>query len=214
MTNTIITTTFILYMRPNQSYNECIKQLNDAFGALTPLTDKTLNEINKIFELKYIPKHTHLVKAGQVVNKIWFLNRGLLRSYFYKDDNECTTWFMTENFPFTNYRSFITQQPSLDNIITVEDSIVLETTRQNVYEIYAKYSDANTLGRIFAELYFLRHDAHVYDLLFSSAEDRYIHFLERMPGLDDRVKSKDLASYLGMTKETISRLKSKRKIAS
>lgn len=193
------------------NHSECLKEMNDLFTALTPMTNDAITDINQIFELKIIPKNTFVLKEGVVMNKIYFLNHGLLRSYFHRNGNECTTWFMLEKSPFTNFRSFITQQPSLDNIITLEECVVLETTRSKLYELYDKHHCTNTLSRIFSETYFLRHDAHVNDLLFSSAEERYKNFREQMPELEDKVKSKDLSSYLGMTKETLSRVRAKYK---
>ena len=191
--------------------NKAIEEMLHIFNSLCPLDDEAKKSISVIFEQKFIPKNTLLVTNGSVVNKIWFLNTGLLRSFFYKDGKECTTWIMLDKFPFTNYRSFITGNPSIDNIVTVEDCVVLETTREKVYKLYDQYPAANALGRTFAEIYFLRHDAHVNSILFSSAEERYNNLMDAMPSIVDRMKDKDIASYLGLTKETYSRILSKYK---
>lgn len=194
-----------------ESLEKVIEEMLELFSKITPLTVEAKEDISKIFGLKFIKKDTMLVYEGKRLNKIWYLHDGLLRSYFSKDDKECTTWIMMDKFPFTNYRSFITSEPSIENIITVEDCILLETTREKVYDIYMRHHCAETLGRKIAEMYFIRHDAHLHSILFSSAEDRYNEFVSKMPNIIDRMKAKDIATYLGISKETFSRITTKNK---
>lgn len=191
------------------SIEKVIDEMLELFSSITPLTDEVKKDISTVFELKFVKKDTNLVNDGRKLNKMWFLYDGLLRSYFLKDGKECTTWIMMDKFPFTNYRSFITCEPSIENIVTVEDCILLETTREKVYDIYMKHHCAETLGRKIAEMYFIRHDAHLHSILFSSAEERYHEFVSKMPNIIDRMKAKDIATYLGISKETFSRIKNK-----
>ncbi len=187
------------------------KEMLNLFTSISPLTDEAIADISTIFELKIVKKNTLLAKEGTKINKMWFLYEGLLRSFFLKDGRECTTWIMMDKFPFTNYKSFITNEPSIENIITVEDCVLLETTRDKVHQMYAKYHCVETVGRKIAEMYFVRHDAHLHSMLFASAEERYDDFITKMPDIIDRMKSKDIASYLGISKETFSRIYSKNK---
>jgi CRP-like cAMP-binding protein len=192
--------------------NELLDHLILFLNSVEPLTPEAENDIRGIFILKKIPKKTLLVTSGQIVNKVWYLSKGLCRSYFIKDGKEATTWIMLNNFPFTNYRSFLTGLPSYDNIETVEDCVVLETTKNKLFEMYDKHKCANTIGRKLAETYFLRHDEHVTRLLFSSAEERFAFFESTMPDMLERMKLKDVASYLGMTNETLSRIRYKNNV--
>ncbi len=174
-----------------------------------PLSPESIEDLYNCCVLKECPKNTLLLKEGHVANTLCLMVKGLARSYFYRNGKEATSWITPENTPFTNFRSFITKEPSKEYIVAVEDCIYYEMTRENLYNLYDIHISMLQLGRIITENHFLRHDEYVYDLLFNTAEDRYKNFALNYPTLFDRMKRKDIASYLNMSPETLSRVRAK-----
>jgi CRP-like cAMP-binding protein len=190
------------------NFDEIFNKSISLIEQIHPLDEYSKSNLKKIAKLTFYPKNTFILKETQIADKYYFLYKGLTRSYFHRNGREATTWFCTDGRLFTNYKSMITGLPSTENIITIEDSWIIEFSKQDIEKIFETHPCVNTLARKISELYFLMQDDHLYDMLYASAAERLAKFeIEFKPYLD-RIKSKYIASYLGLTPETISRMRS------
>lgn len=151
-----------------------------------------------------VEKEGYLVREGQVCQTFYLVNRGSFRHYMVNDDGtEATLNLYMEGDWVFEYKSFMTQQPSLAAIQAVEDSEVFSLSGQDFHEL-VKISDIFfRLGKIFEQA------IQNQDYQRLSPEEKYTMLLHTKPQLLQKFPLKHIASYLGMTPETLSRVRKK-----
>jgi CRP-like cAMP-binding protein len=154
-------------------------------------------------------KGSYLAKVGHKTHSLYFIKKGLVRYFYPMAEKEITTWFSIEN-EFVTTTSFFTQQPSVENIIALESTMVWEIKRKELYDLYEKQPEAERFGRLLAE----EQICHIESLFLTfgekSSEERYEIFCKEFPRLLQRVPLGYLASLLGMSQETLSRIRAKK----
>ena len=182
--------------------------LRQAFGAYLPLEPAELALILPCFTLRRVAKNDFLLTSGNVCDFWGFVGHGLLRVYSTTEKGEdYTGWFVKEGDFLTEYASFHYQRPSLENIIALEDTELLVVNYAQLQDLYAQFPAFDRLCRRLYEkqmadikqriLFRVRHPARV----------RYQQLLTQHPALVQRVPLKFLASYLGITDSTLSRIR-------
>ncbi|MBP6620141.1 MAG: Crp/Fnr family transcriptional regulator, partial [Leadbetterella sp.] len=155
----------------------------------------------------YKPKDFYL-SEGQVQTSIGFLVSGLIRA-FYVDDkgNEITTWFSKENEYVTDYPAYIRQNPAKFHFQCIEPSIVVNLPYTDMQEGYSKFKNIELYGRLVAEEVVVLLQSRIESFLFQNAEQRYLAFMSRNPTLFNRISLTDLSSYLGIERQSLSRIR-------
>ena len=125
-----------------------------------------------------------------------------------QDGKEITTWFASENDAVTSMYSFITQKPSYETIEVLEDCILYEINYENVQLLLKKYPEFNLIGRLLTEKYYIKLEERTMSLQFQSATERYLKLLQQ-PQLLQKASLGMIASYLGISQETLSRIRKK-----
>jgi CRP-like cAMP-binding protein len=154
-------------------------------------------------------KGHYLIKEGKVSKHLYFLQHGALRGYYNLEGKEVTYWFGFENDFVTSFHSFITQQPAVENIQLLEGSILWEISKENLTLLMNKYTDIERLVRIAYERYYIRLEDRFVNAQFKSAKERYQNLLKLAPHIIERVPLGYIASYLGISGETLSRIRSR-----
>lgn len=178
---------------------------------------KAIHPIKKETEkmlIKRLQKHTGkagdiLVKAGEINDRLYFIEKGMVRSYYTLEENktEVTSWFVGE-FGFIYIpHSYIPKAPSVETIELLEDSEMISITNRSMQELYDSVPEANYIGRILTEMYLVMYDERVRFLRMMSAQKRNDAFKEMFPDIYDRAPKKYIASFLGLTPETLSRVR-------
>jgi CRP/FNR family transcriptional regulator, anaerobic regulatory protein len=162
-----------------------------------------------IFSLKSIPKKTIIINQGESSDKVYFVIRGMVRIYYIKEEKEITNWFIEENNFFAATYSLFTGQPNVYIYESLEDLEVLCCSYGEMQQLYASNHDFEHIGRKMIELYYSMFLKKSYDVMFLSAEERYQTIMELHPEWLNRIPLKHIASYLGLTQETLSRLRAK-----
>ena len=143
-------------------------------------------------------------------DEFFFVIEGLFRCYYIIKGKEITTEFLLPNSIVAGMLSFLANEPQRENIVALEKSKIVAISRDNLFKLYEKDWKWQQAGRILTELNFIRVEKRGICLQTLNARERYEEFLEKMPGLINRIPLQYIASYLGMSPETFSRIRSKK----
>jgi len=172
------------------------------------LSEKEMGAFEEILIQKRINKKEHVAENGKVCHKALFFNEGYFRFYhFDAKGNEITSDFYFGPSFITSYTSFITGSPSFVNVQAMTDMDVLEFSKNDLYLLYDKYPKIERFGRIIAETIAINSEEHLFLLLNQTAEMRYKRLLEKNPQYVNTIPLQYIASYLGITQETLSRMR-------
>ena len=184
------------------------KILFDYISQYITLDDDEKKAILDLDIFRQIKKGAILLKEGEKTEKGYFVLKGCLRKYYLIDGEEKTTSFFTElegEVP----ECVINKKPSAYFIASVEDSIISISTTEMEAEIFAKFPRFETLCRILSEELIVKNQITFDDFKNSNPEQRYLKILETRPDLVQRVPQHQLASFLGMTAQSLSRIKAR-----
>ncbi|WP_114791706.1 Crp/Fnr family transcriptional regulator [Niabella yanshanensis] len=185
-------------------------RLFSMLDAVNPLSHELREHLKSILVARNIKRKEALLHQGQVCEYIYFVNDGLLRCYYEKHDSQITSWFMKENDVIISVKSFYTQTPSVENIVALENTTVLGIHYKDLHQIYVQFPEFNITGRILTTQYYIQSEERLYSLRKERAKDRYLSLLQTQPEILNRVPLKHVASYLGISLETLSRIRSER----
>lgn len=176
-------------------------------------TDMSVNEINKIiscFKPMSIKKNTVLLSYSETCKEFYFVNKGCLRTYYItKQGHEKTRYIAFENSFATSISSFISQQKSFEFVDALENSELLAISHKDFYQLVAKIPQWDKFYRTILEMAYIYQNKKIEDLVTLSAKQRYEKLMIETPQYVQRLSNKILATYLDITQETLSRVKSK-----
>lgn len=150
-----------------------------------------------------------LHSVGKVCEYEAFVEQGLLRSFYIKNEVEHTNQFFFEEQWVSDYESFITQSPSKVSIQALEECQLLVMTKTDMDQLSTQIPDWDLLGRSFFERLYLKKEKRNASLLLTSATERYLAILEEQPRLIARVPQYYIAQYIGVKPESLSRIRKK-----
>lgn len=156
-----------------------------------------------------LPKGHILVKQDTVCNYVYFIDKGLTRTYYLKDGKDVTDWISPENSFACSIISFITRKPDRRIIELLEPSITFALRYDDLENLCSKHHDIERLFRHLVSFGLIQLQQKFDDLHFSSALQRYRTLMANSPTLIQRVPLGMIASFLGITQETLSRMRSR-----
>lgn len=160
---------------------------------------------------KELPKKTVLLSEGQVCKNICYVHSGALRSYCIDTNGkESTIMFAIADWWVTDMFCFLHAQPAMMYIETIEDSCVLELSKENFDRLLLQVPALEKFFRILMQNAYTREQLRVIESLTLSAEERYDRFITKYPQVVQQVTQKQIASYLGITPEFLSSIRSKK----
>lgn len=148
-----------------------------------------------------------LTRAGEVENWFNFIGKGLIRKYYLRDREEINTQISLEGHIIHSQESFHSRTASEYNVETIEPSIVVSATYENMEAVFAQSQKMEHLGRLVITHTMVLKDRWQMQLVKLTPRERFIQFVTRNPELVQRVPQKFLASYLNIKPETFSRFK-------
>lgn len=174
------------------------------------LTDAELSLFASVLTVKELKKKELFVAAGKVQKAVGFIAQGLVRSFYIDHDgNDITVGFYKEGDYATHYPAFITQQPSLYSIQCLEATNMVCLSFEGKQWLYQQSGQIERYGRLIAEEILKRQQARIESFIFQTAEERYVNFIEQHAGLFNRISLSHLCSYLGIERQTLTRIRQK-----
>ncbi|SEI80811.1 cAMP-binding domain of CRP or a regulatory subunit of cAMP-dependent protein kinases [Dyadobacter koreensis] len=182
----------------------------DYLNQIVPLPEKSASAINEITVRRKLSLHTSLLRNGDVCREFHFIEKGIARVFYYKDGKEVTAWFAAENQIVSAIDSLFTGQPSLYNIEILEDSTVWSLQYNKIEPVFQGHPIVERLGRLLITKNYLLLDERMKLFAFCTAEERYERLLLQIPDILQRVKLGQIASYLGISQEHLSRIRGRK----
>ena len=183
-------------------------QLHQYFLERTNISEEQFTKIRDYFSIKTLKRNEHLLQIGQTCKYNYFVNAGCLRFYTINEEGqELTRYFGFENKFATSFTSFISQKPSPENIQSLITSEVLMISRQHFYHLVDTVPEVNVVYRNILEKAYIMSQERIYGFQGQSALERLKWLMESEPRILSILSNKVVASYLGVTPYTLSRLK-------
>lgn len=174
------------------------------------LTDADLFQFASKFTFKELKKKDFFLASGDIQKSLGFIASGLIRSFFIdRAGNEINVGFYVAGDYATHYPSFITQQPSSYSIQCLEPTTFVCFSFEDLQWIYRQAPGFERYGRLVSEEILKRQQARIESFIFQTAEERYLNFIERYPDLFNRVSLSQLCSYLGIERQSLTRIRQK-----
>ena len=175
-----------------------------------PVTESTFSEIRNLFVSKKLRKRHYILQQGDVAKYQVFVEKGVLRSYTTDEKGvEQVLQFATEGWWIADLASFLTAQPSHLNIDAIEDAELLLITKDAWEQAMETTPALERYFRLIMQNHLVATQKRLLQSLHETAEQRYSAFIQTYPDCLRRVPQHMIASYLGITRETLSRLRRK-----
>lgn len=174
-----------------------------------PVADDELATIASRFELLQLGKGDYFLKQGRYCNRMAFITSGLIRVYREIEGKEVTQWISSPGYFITDLASFVFQSPGRWNIQTLTDCTLYSIDRGAYQNLATEIPKWQELDKLFVAKCFVMLEERMFSHLHMTAEERYHRLMAESPELFNQVPLQYLASMIGMTPETLSRLRSK-----
>lgn len=179
-----------------------------SFRQFIQLSGSDIAEILRFVEVITLAKDEYFLKVGNICDKVALIEKGLLMYHKTSEQgNEVTCDFAAENEWVTHYESLITKTSSFMNIKALETCVLHTISYKHLYHLYDSIPRLERVGRLLAEAAFIEMVHRRDDFQMLNAEERYAKLLKEKPYLFQRIPQYHLASYLGIRKETLSRVR-------
>ena len=155
-----------------------------------------------------LKKGTTLLQANQIVNNQYYVCNGCLRTYFIdKSGKEHTLQFAIKDWWISDYTAFFTTGKAIMNVECIQDATLYKISKKNMENLFKEIPQLETFFRKKMERAFASFQKRILAGLSQSAKERYVSFVNTYPNIDQSVKNYHIASYLGITTESLSRIR-------
>jgi len=150
-----------------------------------------------------------ILKAGDICGQVYFIKKGAVRGFIKEDKKDITTWITAENELVTSISSLESDDPSIENMQAIEACEMFSLSFADLQDLYAQSPEFNIVIRKLLQQYYRDAERRAFIARLTNAENKYKYFLTRYSHLANRIPLKYIASFLGITLETLSRVRKK-----
>ncbi|MDN3586603.1 Crp/Fnr family transcriptional regulator [Pedobacter aquatilis] len=183
-----------------------INQL-EKLAVFSLLSKQALAKISAHASAVAYPKGTLLIHADKIEPYFYILEQGIARAYSNGENQQITFWFGESGSILFSFNSYINNKPGYENIELLEDSILLKININDLFGLYNNDLEIANWGRKIVEQELIATERRLIDRAFKGAAERYQDFINQSPELIKRVALKHIASFLGVTQVTLSRIR-------
>lgn len=183
-----------------------MKSLVEYIEKFVKLDSDAILELHKRAEIEVFSKNQHVLELGQRCNKIWFVKSGMVRKYHLHNGKDITTWIHTEGEILTSLQSYSQNVPADEYIQACEDSVLIGISRQNSEKL-AKFEAFVTFSNVLMGKEVVNIDIHTKEFNKKNAKGKYEYLSVIAPEMVKRAKLGHIASLLGISQETLSRIR-------
>lgn len=174
-----------------------------------PLTPAVKDYLRGHLQMRKLPRKTFILESGQDCRELCFIYKGIVRGFINEEEREITTWINAEGELVSSIAALAAQSPSPENIETLSYCEILVMDLEKLNQAYEIFPETNILARKLLQQYYADAENRAFIARLTKAEIKYRYFLNRHAALSHRVPLKYVASFLGMTLETLSRIRKK-----
>jgi CRP-like cAMP-binding protein len=186
------------------------QSINNYAAKSVNLTPEETALFNEILEYRQVPKKTRLLQAGDVCNFEAYVIKGCIREYTVDENGtEVTLQFAVEDWWVSDLASFQDQTPAYMNIETLEDCELLILTRENKERLLTEVPKLERMFRLMLQRHLTVVQKRLFKTIATTAMEKYQEFINRYPGIPQRVPQHYIASYLGISPEFLSKLRAR-----
>lgn len=183
-----------------------MKELFDFFGKYIKLSAEAKQAIGEVCSELTIKKNEVLQEVGKTCKTIYFMRSGVARIYYYHEGNDITEYFAFEGDLIARAESLFTGRPSRKAIQVLEDADIIAINAPGLFKLYDQFPEIERLFRLIIEAAYVETINRLESIQFHSAEERYSALMEE-PRFVQRIPLKHIASYLGITQVSLSRIR-------
>lgn len=177
-------------------------------NSITPISNQEFVNYSQYFKSYSLPKNSYFAVQGKICQEVAFIKKGILRTYYTNEKfEEVTSCFCMENNLTTSYKSFVLQQPSELSIRAIEDTELLVINYVDLQNLYRQSNFWQNIGRVIAERQYMVMEQYASVLCNETAKEKYLRLLKEHPSILNKASVNDIATYLGMTRRTLSRIR-------
>jgi len=183
------------------------KQLADKLRSLYPLSPAAIDAIISVSSEQCVPKGNVVQAIGKSCKNLYFINKGSLRIFYYKDGIDVTESFEFENSFVARGESLLTMKPSTKGIETIEDTELMVLYTPALFALFDKWVEVERVFNKIVEQAYIQLIYRMESIQFHTANERYKMLLAENPKAIQRIPLKYIASYLGITQVSLSRIR-------
>ncbi|HET8886878.1 MAG TPA: Crp/Fnr family transcriptional regulator [Salinimicrobium sp.] len=187
-----------------------LEELFQHFSQFIVLSENLKQEIANRIQPLSIKKETVVHDAHQICGHSYFIQKGLLRTYFHKDGKEISEYFSFEKEWVNSPRSFMQQQIDIYSIDALEDTEAFKINVPDLVYLFNQFPEMERYARLSMGSVFGHFMERITSMRFTTAKEKYNHFLEVYAGVHHRIPLGMIASYMGVTQETLSRIRAEK----
>ncbi len=185
-----------------------IQPIIDQFNKHLPLIDEEIKIMETRIVLRKIKRRQTILQEGLICKHYTFIVKGCFRMYGVDDKGvEHNLQFTVENDWIADIGSFYSDKPSKLYIEAVEPSVILQIEKMDLYFLYNSIPKLSRIFKVVVENKYIELQHRVLQILSSNAQQRYLNFVESYPNLTQRLPNTQIASYLGITPEFLSKIR-------
>lgn len=183
--------------------------LLEVLGTIAPLSAAYQDRLRQQLVTETFPARHMLLTPGEISRHIHFINSGLVRIYGTDDTGrERTIFFQGPGDIVLDVTSFYEQTPATEFLETLRPTTMQTLSWHQLNSFYADFREGNYIGRIVTEKYLILAVDRINELMNFNVQQRYLSLIARYPNIEQEASQSHIASYLGITRETLSRMKS------